>query len=122
MQIFLYEFFHFLAASLAILVSLSSFALFILTFRYEKKLQTVWRALGFLLLAIAFLLLIWERKSAAVDIFAVVVQAFALFSIFVGVSKEPKLVHLVKVPTPKSSTKVSEIKGNQISLVQISIL
>lgn len=100
MNIFLYEFFHFLAVSLAILVSLSSFALFIITFRYERKLQTVWRALGFLLLAFAFLLLIWETKEPAMDFIAVVVQAFALFSIFWGVAKEPKLVHLIKV-TPK---------------------
>ena len=110
MNIFLYEFFHFLAASLAILVCISSFALFIITFRYERKLQTIWRALGFILLAVAFLLLIWERKEAAIDVIAVIVQAFALFSIFWGVAKEPKLVHLIKM-APKGSIK--QIFGNQ---------
>ena len=97
MQIFLYEFSYFLAASLAILVSLSAFSLFILTFRYERKLQTVWRALGFILLGLAFLLLIWERKSPGVNIFALVVEVLALASIFRGVQAEPKLAHLVAV-------------------------
>lgn len=112
MQIFLYEFSYFLAASLAILVSFSAFALFILTFRYERKLQTVWRALGFLLLAIAFLILIWERKSPGIGLLAVIVQAFALFSIYRGVAKEPKLVQLIDVP---SSDRIMERPGQKIA-------
>lgn len=119
MQIFLYEFSYFLAASLAILVSFSAFALFILTFRYERKLQTVWRALGFLLLAIAFLLLILERKEASVAIIAVIVQAFALFSIYRGVAKEPKLVHLIEVPSSeKSMERPGFFKGNKEKLME----
>jgi hypothetical protein len=118
MQIFLYEFSYFLAASLAILVSISAFALFILTFRYERKLQTVWRALGFLLLALAFFLLIWERKSPGIALIAVIVQAFALFSIYRGVAKEPKLVHLIEVPSSEKSMERPGLKLGKEKLMQ----
>jgi len=117
MQIFLYEFSYFLAASLAILVSISAFALFILTYRYEKKLLTVWRALGFILLALAFLFLIWERKEPAVGILAVIIQAFALYSIYRGVKGEPKLVHLVSVPSSQQPGQI--LKTDKSSRAQL---
>jgi hypothetical protein len=104
MSIFLYEFFYFLACSLAILVSISSAVLFFTTYRHERKMQTGWRALGFLLLAGAFLFLIVERKSPAMGIFAVTVQAIAFFMIFRGVLAEPKLLHLRQItPDEKKS-------------------
>jgi len=118
MQIFLYEFSYFLAASLAILVSFSAFALFILTFRYERKLQTVWRALGFLLLALAFLILIWERKEPSIALLAIIVQAFALFSIYRGVAKEPRLVHLIEVPSPERAMERPGLKMGKEKLIQ----
>jgi len=118
MQIFLYEFSYFLAASLAILVSFSAFALFILTFRYERKLQTVWRALGFLLLALAFLLLIWERKETSVSLIAVIIQAFALFSIYRGVAKEPRLVQLIDVPSSEKSMERPNLKASREKLME----
>jgi hypothetical protein len=118
MQIFLYEFSYFLAASLAILVSISAFALFILTFRYERKLQTVWRALGFLLLALAFLILIWERKEPSISLLAVILQAFALFSIYRGVAKEPRLVHLIEVPSSERAMERPGLKLGKEKLME----
>lgn len=102
MSIFLYEFFYFLASSLAILVCISSAVLFFITYRHEKKTQTGWRAIGFLLLAGAFLFLIVERKSPAMEIFAVAVEAIAFFMIFRGVLAEPKILHLRQIaPTER---------------------
>jgi hypothetical protein len=100
MQIFLYEFSYFLASSLAILVSISAFALFILTFRYERQLRTVWRALGFLCLAFAFIVLILERKYPGVKIVAVLILALALYGIYRGVKAEPVLAPLLQVDAP----------------------
>jgi len=94
MSVFWFEFLFFLASSLAILVSISSFALFIITLKYERKLQTIWRALGFLVLALAFFLFVLERKYPGVEIFAVIIEAFALFFIFKGVLAEPRLTQL----------------------------
>lgn len=99
MSIFWLEFAHYLAASLAILVSASATALFLVTFRYERTMNTIWRILGFASLAMAFLLLVLERKEPSVAIIATLFQAFALFCIYKGVLAEPKLVHLWRVPT-----------------------
>lgn len=88
-----------MAASLAILVSISAFALFVITLRHERKIQTVWRALGFSLLALAFIILIYERKDPSFNLVAVLVQAFALYFIYRGVKAEPILVPLLKVET-----------------------
>lgn len=106
MSIFLYEFFYFLACSLAILVSISSAVLFFITYRQEKNLQTGWRAIGFLLLAGAFLFLIVERKNAATGIFAVAIEAISFFLIFRGVLAEPKLLHLKQIPPAEKRTKL----------------
>ncbi len=120
MSIFLYEFSYFLAASMAILVSVSAFALFIITFRYERQLRTVWRALGFILLAFAFLFLIWERKSPDIGLIAIIIQTFALYSIFKGVRTEPKLVHLKDVGSGKSALdkNVTKTKKGKIKLLE----
>ncbi len=120
MSIFLYEFFHFLASSLAILVSISSAVLFFTTFKHEKNLRTGWRALGFLLLAGAFLFLIVERKSPSVEIFAITVQAIAFFLILKGVLAEPKLLHLKQ--NPDEETKNSKTKKTDANAVRTIIL
>lgn len=117
MIIFIYEFLHFLAASLAILVSVSSAALFIITFRYERKLQTGWRALGFLFLALAYLFFIFERKYPGLEIFALFIETIALFSIFKGVLAEPKLIHLRKVSPPSKTKKTSKKKKEEKNIL-----
>jgi len=106
MIIFFYEFLHFLSSSLAILVCISSAALFIITYRYERKLRTGWRAAGFLLLALAFLLFVLERKEPMFEILAVTIEAIAMFSIFKGVLAEPKLIHLRKVGEIETYAKI----------------
>ena len=98
MNQFWLEFFYFIVAAFAILVSISAASLFILTFRFERRLRTVWRATGFLLLALAFFILVLERKYSQVALMALVVEFLAFFCIFRGVLAEPILSHLGKDP------------------------
>ena len=97
MVLFWYEIAHFLTAIFGILVSISAAALFFLVIRYERQLQTLWRAIGFSALAIAMLLFILERKFAFLGIPALLAQAFAFISIYIGVFAEPKLSQLLEI-------------------------
>lgn len=97
MTLFWYEIAHFLIAIFGILVALSASALFFLVIRYERQLQTVWRAIGFSALAVTFLLFIFERKYEIVGTPALIVQAFAFISIYIGVFAEPKLSQLLQI-------------------------
>jgi len=97
MDIFWLEYLHFIVAIFAILVSISSAALFLLTYRYERQLQTFWRALGFTALAVAYLLFIIERKEALFEGAALVIWFLGFVSIYKGVRAEPKLSHLRSV-------------------------
>lgn len=88
---FWYEYAFFLSSSLAILVSIASAVLFIIAFRDEKKLATIWRPLAFFLLAIAYLGFILERKDPRIETIATLVNLFAIFSLFRGILAEPDL-------------------------------
>jgi hypothetical protein len=103
MSIFWYEYLHFIAASLAIVVSIASAVLFIITFRYEKTIKTVWRAVGFLLLAIAFLFFILERKAPNLELMAISINLLAFFSLYKGIRAEPSIEHLKKVRAPRKN-------------------
>ena len=94
MNLFWLEYFHYLASIFAILVGVSSFSLFILTYRYERRLRTVWRAVGFLFLAIAFFVFILERKYPSFELLALIFELVGFFSIYQGVALEPNLSHL----------------------------
>lgn len=118
MSIFWYEFFYYLSASLAILVSVSAATLFMVTFRYERQMNTVWRILGFTLLALTFLFLILERKEPSIVIITLLLQIFAFYSIFRGVLAEPKLLHLWRVPKIKE-TKAKETARSKKLRLQI---
>lgn len=97
MTLFWYEIAHFLIAIFGMLVGVSAAALFFLVIRYERQLQTLWRAIGFSALAVAFLLFIFERKFPVIGIPALAVQAFAFISIYIGVFAEPKLSQLLEI-------------------------
>lgn len=100
MSNFWLEYLHFDAMMLGILVSVSSAALFLLTYRYEKRLRTIWRSLGFLSLAAAFFLFILERKFPGVGLPALLIELFGFFSIYKGVRAEPQLKILQRVGAP----------------------
>ncbi len=100
MRIFAFEFFFFVVSVFAILVCISTAVLFAITYRFEKKLRTIWRALGFMLLAISCFFFILERKYLDVEIISVLIFAFAavgLYSIFRGVRAEPLLSQLANI-------------------------
>lgn len=97
MSLFWFEIAHFLIAIFGILVGVSAAALFFLVIRYERQLQTLWRAIGFSALGVAFLLFIFERKFPIVGTPALIVQAIAFISIYIGVFAEPKLSQLLQI-------------------------
>ncbi len=97
MSIFWQEFLFFLVAMLGMLVSVSSGTLFFLTVHSERQLRTIWRAVGFIALAIAFFLFILERKYPGIELHALAVQAFGFIAIYLGVFAEPKLSQLAQV-------------------------
>jgi len=107
-QIFLFEYLHFLTASFAILVSVSAAILFLLTFNYEKKLRTAWRAAGFIALAVAFFFFILERKFADFALPGLLLELLGFYSIYKGILAEPKLSHLQKEGDRESQKKLQE--------------
>lgn len=98
MNQFWQEYLYFIVSFFAILVSVSAGILFIITLKYERKLLTVWRTVGFLSLAVAFFLYILERKFAQVGLVALVIEFVGFFCIYKGVLAEPKLSQLAATP------------------------
>lgn len=97
MTVFFFEYVFFIVSIFAILVSVSTAALFLITYQYEKQLRTIWRAAGFFLLAIAFFIYIIERKYVDVEligVFGITLEMIGLFSIYKGVRAEPVLSQL----------------------------
>lgn len=107
MNYFWLEYFHFDAVMLGILVTISAGSLFFLTLRYERKLRTIWRTVGFFGLALAFFLLILERKFPSLGLPALLIQLLGFFSIWRGVRAEPKLSLLARVGEPTSTEEKS---------------
>ena len=108
MNLFWLEYLYFIVSIFAILVGISTAFLFILTVRAEKQLRTVWRPLGFFLLAVAFFMFILERKCAFLGIFALLLQFLGFFSIFNGVLAEPDLSQLQVDPNQKTKEEKKE--------------
>lgn len=104
MTLFWFEIAHFLIAIFGILVAVSAAALFFLVIRYERQLQTLWRAIGFTSLALTFLLFIFERKFPVLELPALITQAFAFSSIYIGVFSEPKLSQLLQIGKKPTAT------------------
>lgn len=100
-----YEFFHFIAAILAILVSISSAILFYLIQRVEQSLKTQWRPLGFAMLALGYVGFILERKFIEFEFTALLIELVGLIFIFWGVRAEPTLKHLRSVQQSKIKLK-----------------
>jgi len=98
MNIFWFEFVNFLVAIFAITVSVSTATLFFITYSHEKTIRNVWRAVGFLLLAVGFFVYILERKFGMVGIAGVIIEALAMFAIYRGVYASPSLLHLAQTP------------------------
>ncbi|HRY60001.1 MAG TPA: cache domain-containing protein [Patescibacteria group bacterium] len=114
MNQFWLEFFYFIVSAFAILVSISAASLFALTFRFEKRLRTVWRATGFFALALSFFLLILERKFSQVGLVALLVEFIAFYCIFRGVLEEPILSHLGRDPE-KFNEKPKDLKLKEVT-------
>lgn len=104
MNIFWFEFIFFLVAIFAITVSVSTAALFFITYRHEGTIRNVWRAAGFLLLALGFFVYILERKFGMFGIAGVILEALAMFAIFRGVYDSPSLLHLAQTPKGLTGT------------------
>lgn len=98
MNLFWLEYLHFIVAIFAILVSVSAATLFLLTYRTEAQLTTVWRAVGFSALAAAFFLFILERKFGGFGLIAIAVELFGFFGIYKGVTADLNLSKLREVP------------------------
>ena len=102
-------------AMLGILVGVASGTLFFLTVRAERQLQTIWRAVGFIALALAFALFIFERKYPGVEIAALIIQAIGFISIYIGVHAEPKLSQLSVVKhAPQQKPSLREKFGSKV--------
>lgn len=97
MEFFWLEFLHFVAALLAIVVSASLAFLFYITQRLEGSTKSLWRSIGFSLLAISFFLFILARRFSEVEFSALFVQLIAFVTIFIGVLVEPTLSQLIKI-------------------------
>ncbi len=94
MSIFIYEFVFYIVSVFAIITSLSCGALFYFSYRNERLIRNVWRALGFFMLAAAFFLFILERKNSSFELFALSLELVGTFYIFRGVLAAPGLAHL----------------------------
>jgi len=113
MNLFWLEFFYFVAAIFGVLVSIAAAALFLLTYRYERQTQTVWRAIGFIALAIAFIAYILGRKYPEVQLVAIIIELFGFFAIFTGVRAEPNLSHLRKTGAQSAAAKKKAEKKSE---------
>lgn len=102
MRIFAFEFLFFIVSVFSILVCISATALFAITYRFERKIRSIWRALGFMLLGISFFFLILERKYVDIElisVFAILLMSVGVFSIYRGIRAEPILSQLANVKT-----------------------
>jgi len=115
MSIFWYEFLYFLIIAFGILVSVSIAVLFIVTYRYERRMRTAWRFIGFIALAIALLFFIIQRKEPSVLLISLIIQAFAFYAILRGVLAEPSITHLKKTGEVKSTGVNGSKKGKKKS-------
>ncbi|HRY59797.1 MAG TPA: cache domain-containing protein [Patescibacteria group bacterium] len=114
MNQFWLEYLYFVVSIFAILVGISAASLFVITMRAEKKLKTIWRALGFSLIALSFLLFILERKYSIIGIAALITEVFAFFSIYKGVSSEPDLTPLQLAPDYMAYTPTGTIPAGPV--------
>ncbi len=96
MELLIWEYLFFATAAFVILVSSAAASLFFVTYRYEKKLQAFWRAIGFIAIALAFIMLILDRKYPVFTLPALLFQLFGFYSIFRGVKSQPNLNQLKK--------------------------
>lgn len=96
MGIFWFEFLFFATAIFGILVAYSSFSLFFRAYRVERQLLTMSRAVGFLLLVIAFILFIVERKYGFLGPAGVSLEMLGFFMIYRGVKASPRLSQLTR--------------------------
>lgn len=116
------EYLHYIAAIFGILVSISSFTLFLITYRYERKLKTAWRFVGFFMLACALFFLILERKSINFEIPALLIQTMAFFFIYRGVYSEPELGSLLKTGPVKKQKKFFKSVATLLSNIRRQML
>lgn len=109
---FLLEYLHFGIAVFAVLVSISAMLLFGYLYKTEQRLRSPWRAIGFGLLAAAFLFAILERQFGVLQSFSVLLELAAFASIYRGMRSELFISDLreVSTKTPKRSA-ASMIRG-----------
>lgn len=94
MEILIWEYLFFLTAVFVVLVSSSAASLFFVAYRYEKKSQTFWRAFGFTAIALAFIMLILDRKYPVFTLPALLFQLVGFYSIFRDVKSQLNLAQL----------------------------
>jgi len=101
MVLFVWEFIHFFAAMIAIVLGISAASLFYKTYQSEYSTKTVWRSLGFATIVVAFLLLILERKYPFLAIGSAASHAVAFILIYIGILTETSVSQLKDVVEEK---------------------
>jgi len=122
MNLFLHEYFYFVSSIIAILVCVSAASLFFLAVQYEKKLKSSKRALGFSILALAYLLGILERRFLNFGIAGNILEVIGLAFICFGVIAEPLLSHLSHVEEREATQKKLPIERKDVLELLVSIL
>lgn len=122
MNLFLHEYFFFVSSIVAILVCVSAASLFFLAVQYEKKLRSSKRALGFSILAIAYLLGILERRFLNFGIAGNLLEVIGLALICFGVIAEPILSHLSNVEETEAKKQKLPIERRDILGLVVGIL
>ncbi|MBN2016057.1 cache domain-containing protein [Candidatus Dojkabacteria bacterium] len=121
MDLFLHEYLFFVVAIFGSLVSVSAAILFFTVSKYEKKLQSSKRALGFGALAISQIIIILERKFPALGLGAVLIQMVGFFIIMLGVIAEPSLTHL-NLSGKESIMQQDKLKLDRKDYLQITVI
>jgi len=107
MSIFIYEFAFFLVSVFAAVVCIATGTLFFITFKHERLMRNGWRVVGFFSLAVAFIILILERKNPSFGLFGVICEMIGMLAIYRGVMATPSLVQLSQDPESHETTGMS---------------
>ncbi len=110
MNIFWFEFLHFVAYIFAVLICISSVALFLWTVNKEGTLRTKWRAIGFFSMGVACFLFILERKFGSLGLTALIFELLGFAFIYKGVNLETDLSHLQKKKSVNKKWKHQEME------------
>jgi hypothetical protein len=119
---FYLEYFNLVALIAGLIVTLSAAILFLLSNRLEQTTKSYFRAIGFGSFAIAYFLLIFERKYNNFLLGALVFELVGFIAILVGVLREPSLTHLKERVDYNEISKLLRQKMSNTLVSNIEIL